>query len=166
METTSHQPIQAHHNASIRINSCNARHELALIRQLVETHGWKEDHLKQNVSKADIYWLAGIERELHYELIQNHTIFNKLPGVDAVSNKSKTATVFKLMHKFHRELFDFVPQTFNMPEEAEELKEFMASNSKKTFICKPDAGSEGCGIILAKKFKDLPRFVFEQNYVV
>jgi hypothetical protein len=89
-----------------------------------------------------------------------------LPGVGAASNKKDTAAIFKLMQKFHPSEFDFAPRTFNMPEDQAVLQEFMKANPKKTFICKPDGGAEGCGILLAQKYKDLPRFVFEQPYVV
>jgi hypothetical protein len=39
------------------------------------------------------------------------------------------------------------------------------SSSKKTFIVKPAAGSEGCGIFLIKKFKDIPSFAFGAPHV-
>ena len=42
----------------------------------------------------------------------------------------------------------------------------MKAHPKKTFICKPEDGSEGCGILLAQKFKDIPPLVHEKGYVV
>lgn len=39
-------------------------------------------------------------------------------------------------------------------------------NSKSTFIVKPKAGSEGCGIFLVKKFKDIPSYAFAQEHIV
>jgi len=32
--------------------------------------------------------------------------------------------------------------------------------TKGTFIVKPKSGSEGCGIFLVKKFKDIPSYAF------
>ena len=39
------------------------------------------------------------------------------------------------------------------------------SSGKKTFILKPSGGAEGGGILLAQRFKDIPTFVFGQDYV-
>lgn len=37
--------------------------------------------------------------------------------------------------------------------------------STKAWILKPSAGSEGCGILLVMRFKDIPAFVFSSDYV-
>jgi hypothetical protein len=91
----------------------------------MQIHGWKEEHLKQNIKQSDIYWLAGVEKDQHLEYIREYPAFyNKLPGVNAASNKTKTAAVFQLMQNYHPDIFDFVLKTFNMPDEQALLKEF------------------------------------------
>ena len=48
--------------------------------------------------------------------------------------------------------YNFLPRTFQIPGEEEKLQKYWKENPKKTFICKPDEGSEGCGILLAQKY--------------
>ena len=60
------------------------------------------------------------------------------------------------MSKFMPDEYSFVPKSYNMPQDEDALKAYMKKHPNKTFICKPNEGSEGCGILLAKKFKDIP----------
>jgi ABC-type uncharacterized transport system YnjBCD substrate-binding protein len=89
-----------------------------------------------------------------------------MPGINVASNKKSLAEMMKLMQLQYPDKFDFIPQSFSMPEESQALQEFMNAHPKKTFICKPEDGSEGCGILLAQKFKDIPPLVHEKGYVV
>ena len=74
--------------------------------------------------------------------------------------------MMKLMQQHHPDIFDFVPRTFSMPEDSQILHDYMKAHPKKTFICKPEDGSEGCGILLAQKYKDIPPLVHQNGYVV
>lgn len=62
--------------------------------------------------------------------------------------------------------FNFVPMTFELSTEAQACKRYMAANKKKTFIVKPHAGAEGCGIFLVQQFKQIPPHAFAQAYIV
>lgn len=44
--------------------------------------------------------------------------------------------------------YNFVPHTFDLSFEADACKRYMASKKGKTYIVKPHAGAEGCGIFL------------------
>ena len=44
-----------------------------------------------------------------------------------------------------------------MPEESEELEQYMKDHPKFTFIAKPSRGRGGEGIMLVQKFSDLPK---------
>lgn len=160
-------PVMHSAPKNVKINTCNARHELALLRELISRNIWKEQHLKDKVKDQDIYWLAGTDFAHHLELIKEHdVIFNRLPGVEAGSNKKIFSQIFQQLQRTHPDEFDFIPRTFVMPKEAKEASEYMEAHPRKTFICKPQEGSEGCGIVLAKKFKDIPKFAMEQDYIV
>ena len=111
-------------------------------------NNWTEEHIKDKVSKCDVFWLAGPDKQ--FEMIREHDIiFNQLPGIGVASNKRKFAQIMNTIQKHHPEEFDFVPRTFTMPEDAQILLDFMKKHPTKTFICKPSDGSEGCGILLA-----------------
>lgn len=58
----------------VTINTCNARHELALLKEVILQqnqlgNNWKEQHLKDKTKNVDIFWLAGPEKEQSSEMI-------------------------------------------------------------------------------------------------
>jgi len=75
-------------------------------------------------------------------------IYNRLPGAGIGSNKAKFASIFKRMANHFEHDFNFAPLTFNLTDEADACKRYMASHKSKTFIVKPQSGAEGCGIFL------------------
>ena len=80
-------------------------------------------------------------------IFNKKSIYNRLPGVGVMSNKKTSAQIFKRMSKFYDTEFDFIPQTFLLPQEGAQLKQAM-KKSKGTWIVKPKDGAEGCGIFL------------------
>ena len=68
------------------------------------------------------------------------------------------------MQEFYPSEFNFSPRTYILPLETDLLRKAM-EKSNKAWILKPSGGSEGCGILLVMKFKDIPAFVFTQDYV-
>jgi tubulin polyglutamylase TTLL6/13 len=53
-------------------------------------------------------------------------------------------------------LLHTAPQTFVLPEEWEQLEEFMNAGSR-TVIVKPEGGSQGKGIFITQTLEDIPR---------
>jgi len=87
------KPKQVNIGRSLRINTCNSRHELALLKELIKQNGWSEEHIKDKFAKCDVFWLAGPDKERGYleSMREQNVIFNHLPGAGAASNKSKFA---------------------------------------------------------------------------
>ena len=50
----------------------------------------------------------------------------------------------------------FCPRSFQLPEEAGDLEQYMKEHPKFTFIAKPSRGKGGEGIVLVQKFGDIP----------
>ena len=46
------------------------------------------------------------------------------------------------------------------------LKRYMAQKKGKTYIVKPPAGAEGCGIFLVQNYKQIPVHAFQQGFIV
>ena len=80
-----------------------------------------------------------------------------MPGLCVATNKRRLATIFKRMHQQYESDFNFAPTTFILPQEVNQLKAAM-NKPGKTWIVKPSGGSEGCGIFLVMKFKDIPAY--------
>lgn len=75
---------------------------------------------------------------------------NHFPGMSQVSNKSNLGRNLSRMQKLHPNGYSFFPQTWLLPSELHELKNYSKNNPKDTFICKPEHMSQGKGIYLIK----------------
>ena len=77
-----------------------------------------------------------------------------------IARKVDLARNFDRMSRLLPEIYDFHPRTFLLPSQHAELKAFMASREKKrserTFIIKPDRGSQGRGISIIQEADDIP----------
>ena len=72
------------------------------------------------------------------------------------TNKARFSKIFKRMAQHFEHDFNFVPMTFNLATESEACRRYMVRCKNKTFILKPHAGAEGCGIFLVQSFKAIP----------
>ena len=80
---------------------------------------------------------------------------NRLPGTLSICRKDKLWNNYRLLqNKYGSELFNFLPQTFNIPEESEELMNAMRG-SNDAWIAKPTASSCGDGISLVTSYKQI-----------
>ena len=87
---------------------------------------------------------------------------NKFPTTNPLTRKDLMSNNFRAMQKkFGKKYFAFMPETFNFPSDARQLKLKIKkykniSGVPALWICKPPRGSQGNGIILAKDFKEIP----------
>ena len=77
----------------ISINTGNARHEKALLSELIRVHKWQEIENKDKVKQSDIYFLHP-SVDILTLIKENNCIFQNLPGVNAASNKRRLAQIF------------------------------------------------------------------------
>jgi len=83
---------------------------------------------------------------------------NKFPTTNPLCRKDLMWNNFKAMQKkYGRKYFAFMPETYNYPAEARQLKlKIKKYNNTALWICKPPRGSQGNGIILARNLKEIP----------
>ena len=70
------------------------------------------------------------------------------------------------LQRFFPKEYRFIPESFLLPDELQDLEIHMKHNQSQTFICKPSKGRGGEGITLARKFQDLPKSCFNHEYLV
>lgn len=111
-----------------------------------------------------IRWSGPRMKENVYEGLHQYQRVNHFPCSTELTRKDK------LWEHFHRtaseigeDLFDFVPETFVLPEEALDFKKCYKKH-RGLWIVKPSASSQGKGIFLLKDIKDLPNS--SQSFVV
>jgi len=68
------------------------------------------------------------------------------------------------MRRTFSKQFSFSPISFLLPEEAEELQNYMENHPKFTFICKPNSGRGGEGIFLIDKYKSIPKNLWSESH--
>lgn len=70
------------------------------------------------------------------------------------------------MQRFFPDDYRFMPDSFLLPDEIQDLDIHMRHHPNQPFICKPSRGKGGEGITLVKKFTDLPKNAFNQEYLL
>ena len=82
--------------------------------------------------------------------------FNRYPGLELLARKKMFCAIVNRMRKTFPKKIKFCPRSFQLPEESEDLEQYMKDHPKFTFIAKPSRGRGGEGITLIQKFSDLP----------
>lgn len=150
--------------AKIAINTSRSRGELKLLKALIEKnkeYGWKE----ATGMNGDIMW-SGLDIPWEDIYIAKELKLNRIPGMKTLSHKKTTGFYLNKFREYYPEQFDFYPRTFLIPEELEKFREYKEENPDKLFIAKPTSGSQGDGIILVRKFSDLPLSSYTSNEMV
>lgn len=101
------------------------------------------------------YCHFSLDREQNFEY-GDFTLINRVPGVNELCNKNFTFKIQNNIRKLHEEKFSFYPQTFILPEEYDEFKEYHRNNPKEVLIAKLGAGCHGVGCKILRKPKELP----------
>lgn len=111
-----------------------------------------------------IRWSGPRMRGNIYQGLHQYQRVNHFPSSTELTRKDK------LWEHFHRtaveigeDLFDFVPETFVLPEESSAFKKCYKKH-RGLWIVKPSASSQGKGIFLLKDLSDLP--TNSQSFVV
>ena len=88
--------------------------------------------------------------------------YNHFPGIWSIARKVELARNFeRISRAMNLTCLDFHPKSFLIPSQFADLKTYMMSIPKKsdrTFIVKPDKGSQGRGIILVQDPNDLDEY--------
>jgi tubulin polyglutamylase TTLL6/13 len=88
--------------------------------------------------------------------------YNHFPGVWSISRKVELARNYERMARLLPNVYNFHPKSFLLPGQFADLRSFMLSiprKSERTFIVKPDRGSQGRGIVLVQDADQLDEYV-------
>ena len=102
-------------------------------------------------NKAMLNWYDGGGQIDILSSLEPWQFYNHFPGIWSISRKVELAKNIDKMNRFLPELYTFHPKTFVLPGQYNDLRGFMFNIPKRnhrTFIIKPDAGSQGRGIML------------------
>ena len=162
------EEFEAKLNEQIIINSREIRYDL--IKNIAKkVFGWRctrykpdketgSEALMHGKADWDILW---IDSDFHIDRLKglkSYQRINHFPGMTILSLKNNLAKYLKLIKKELPEEFDFFPKTWIFPYESYEMTKYMQEKKKPmTFIVKPMNSSQGKGIFITRKIKDIPR---------
>lgn len=73
------------------------------------------------------------------------------------ARKNVMCVIMSRLQRFFPDEFSFLPPSFLLPDEVNDLEEYMRAFPSYTYIAKPSKGRGGDGIFLVKKFSELPK---------
>lgn len=128
----------------------NCRYEV--IRRTAAKFAYKE------VAESEawnLYWTdlsISIERCKEMKRYQK---INHFPGMLEICRKDLLARNLNRMLRLFPKDYNFFPKTWCLPADLGEVLSYSRLRKNKTFILKPDAGSQGRGILLTKNLKEV-----------
>jgi len=117
--------------------------------------------------QGNLYWYGLALRDNDMDLLKNKAcMINRYPLMDHFAKKNIFCVIISRLQRFFQSQYNFMPHSFLLPDELQELEVHMRYHPNQTFISKPSRGRGGEGITLVKKFTDLPKNAFQQEYLL
>ena len=128
--------------------------ESLLIKKLLEDNGFIQSRGGENWTIA---WSSGHIKLSSYENLSKYQKINHFPRSNELTRKDLLyKNLSKLKELFPGTKFDFLPESYILPNEFTFLKDRMDKNPNQFWIVKPVASSQGRGIFLTKNINDIP----------
>lgn len=128
----------------------NCRYDV--IRKTISKFGYKDVNENDN---WNLYWTdlsISIERCKEMKRFQK---INHFPGMLEICRKDLLARNLNRMQRLFTKDYSFFPKTWCLPADLGEALSYSRLRKNKTYILKPDAGSQGRGILITKSLKDI-----------
>ena len=127
--------------------------EARLVRSVLENSGffYTDSH------NWNILWSGASPPDYLYESLNQYQKINHFPSSNELTRKDKMCLNFKSMIEKHgKKHFEFVPETFVLPEEFSEFYSSFSNSKGNLWIVKPSSSSQGRGIYLIDNIQDAP----------
>jgi len=108
---------------------------------------------EDNDSTAILVWHDSLKDIDFFVPLKPWQIINRIPCINLLCKKGTYAYVVQKIQNIYPKLYTFMPSTFILPFKNKEMIENRAK-SDKTYIYKPNGGSQGSGIIVLKPGDD------------
>lgn len=154
--------------SKIILNCREVRYDI--IKQIAKKQfGWKctrfkpdketgSEALTHGKADWDIIWLDSDFTIDRLKGLKPHQKINHFPAMTVISLKNNLAKYLKMMQKQLPSEFGFFPKTWSFPAESYDLMNFIQEKKKPvTLIVKPVNSSQGKGIFITRKLKEIPR---------
>ena len=103
----------------------------------------------------DIYWSDIAVVPDKFKQLKPYQRLNANPNIALLARKNNLAKHLTRMMKESKEDYDFFPKTWQLPFDANDLKNQFTKKGNKTFIIKPVHLCQGRGIYLVRRYEDI-----------
>ena len=117
--------------------------------------GWKET--REPWDGALVWFINSCKSIDHKLLNYKMCYFNRYPRSGIVWRKRPFQLLIKKYQRFFKNEYDFIPETFVLPDEYKDFTKFLDENKGKMMIAKPSKGRGGEGIFFVKSKKDISK---------
>ncbi|XP_014250184.1 tubulin polyglutamylase TTLL4-like isoform X1 [Cimex lectularius] len=146
--------------------------KLSTITPLVVRHTVQNSGFKLVRSTGTNDWLGIWGRHMKsicFKTLKDYQKINHIPGTFQIGRKDRLwKNLFRLMSKFGKKEFGFIPRTFILPQDMKLLRQaWDRTGSKAKWIVKPPASARGTGIKVVHKWGQIPKKVpvIVQKYI-
>jgi len=133
----------------VTICTSRCRGSYRVVQVALEQIGWKD--VASDGKDASVVWLE------HSDSSEGLAPIQTVSRIEAFLHLCRKAPLAKCLSPWMEELpdaFSFFPETWVLPRDAADLETAM-TRAKATYIAKPSTGTQGQGIILARRWSDL-----------
>lgn len=128
----------------------NCRYDV--IRRVASKFGYREVGETDNWNLYWTDWSISIERCKDMKRFQK---INHFPGMLEICRKDLLARNLNRMQRLFPKDYNFFPKTWCLPADLGDALAYSRLRKNKTYILKPDAGSQGRGILITKNLKEI-----------
>ncbi|XP_028407105.1 tubulin polyglutamylase ttll6-like [Dendronephthya gigantea] len=132
------------------INLSNCKYDS--VRRVGKRFGMKEVGEDEDWSLFWTDYSVALERCMDMKRYQK---INHFPGMIEICRKDLLARNMNRLLKLYPKEYQVFPKTWVLPADYSDFQAFCRQKKNKSFICKPESGSQGKGIFVTKNPKDI-----------
>jgi len=104
-----------------------------------------------------VLWCNGALKENFYRNLSPFQKINHFPSITEITRKDKLcANMVEMQEVYGRKAFEFIPDTYVLPEEFADFYAHFHNDRESSWIVKPPASSQGKGIFIVNSVNQVP----------
>lgn len=125
--------------------------EAKLIKTVLEQAGF----FQTDSHEWNLLWAGTVPPRYLFEGLTDYQRINHFPRTEELTRKDRLfSNITKMQDKFGKEVFNFIPETYILPNDFSEFMHRFQSTPDWLWIAKPHASSQGKGIFIIEDIAD------------